>query len=546
MKPWLSQSIRRYIRAHLSFLIAFQTVCVMQYLLETVATSMVFSQFVDNPTFSSTAIRQSVLLFVAKFVLSTLKSWLELKLFPGMFSWFRNDLFREYLHIQNVHFDDRSVSADIRDLNEAIQLIQPVWFWVMTELIPAMTMMLFLVVYFLVKHPVVGAIQLAAASVNLYLIRGCLSTLFETYPERYAAYGKVLSDLEEKAQNVMNVILCNQIDQSVRDHADKEDEWLPLYTEECREIQRLVRYVTWSINVSTALSLFWMYRNTRTAEFVQAFLFFSFYTQTSDRVLDYIPEMMRLYSRMIMISNALHDKVFSHDSSDADALVHPDATIQYGDVELRDVCFSYFQDDQNPILSHLTWSIPAGRRVALRAPSGSGKSTLMKLLLKLYQPNAGEIRMDGIPLSHIDRTHLRESIHYVNQRTVLFHDTVMNNVLFGSPSFVEESDVEELVDRYHLQPILGDLHRMVDYGGVNLSLGMQKVIFLLRGVLHARRPQTKLLVLDEPLSSLDPYTRQSVVKMLREACRACTLIVITHDEVGDLVEETVELSALQR
>ena len=151
----------------------------------------------------------------------------------------------------------------------------------------------------------------------------------------------------------------------------------------------------------------------------------------------------------------------------------------------------------------------------------------MKLLLGMHEINDGRITIDGYDIRRINVVHLRDEVNYINQRTTLFNDTVLNNIKYGNKK--SDQEVIDVINQYKLMSIYQNLpdglYTIAGVNGTNLSLGMQKVTMLLRGLLK----QGKIVILDEPLAGLDAETRKRVLEMIQSLCKNKTLIVITHD-----------------
>ena len=155
----------------------------------------------------------------------------------------------------------------------------------------------------------------------------------------------------------------------------------------------------------------------------------------------------------------------------------------------------------------------------------------MKLLLNFYKPSEGTIYIDGKDLKAIDPEYVRKSMYYINQRTMLFNDTLLNNLRYGT-SFTEQ-EVSDFVRKYDLESVFNQsgenwLNTMVETNGSNISLGMQKVIFLVRGLLH----KAPIYLIDEPFTSIDENSRTKVLRLLDEETKGKTVLIITHDQNG--------------
>ena len=186
-----------------------------------------------------------------------------------------------------------------------------------------------------------------------------------------------------------------------------------------------------------------------------------------------------------------------------------------GRVEFDDVSFSYENDEGDPeqVLRDISFSVEPGEYVGLVGPTGAGKSTLMKLLLRFYDPDEGDVRIDGADVDEVTLQSLRDSIGYVNQEPFLFYGTARDNIAYGLDD-VDEADmhaaariagahefVEELPDGYDT---------MVGERGVKLSGGQRQRIALARAIL--RDPE--IMILDEATSHVDNETEAVIQKNL--------------------------------
>ena len=206
----------------------------------------------------------------------------------------------------------------------------------------------------------------------------------------------------------------------------------------------------------------------------------------------------------------------------------PDATeLQFdsGRLEFRDVSFSY--DPHRPILDSVSFSIEPGQKVAVVGASGAGKSTLVKLLFRFYDVSDGSICIDGQDIRELTQDSLRRSIGIVPQDTVLFNDSIFENVRYGRPEATNE-EVDQAIRLAHLETFISELpdgiHSMVGERGLKLSGGEKQRVGIARTIL--KRPP--ILVFDEATSSLDSRTEQAILTALREIAEEHTSLAIAH------------------
>ncbi|GKZ25602.1 hypothetical protein AbraIFM66951_002991 [Aspergillus brasiliensis] len=202
-----------------------------------------------------------------------------------------------------------------------------------------------------------------------------------------------------------------------------------------------------------------------------------------------------------------------------------------GDIEVSNVSFAYPSQPKRPVLNSTSFFFPAGETTFVIGRSGSGKSTLGQLLTRFYLPVSGEILIDGVPIQSLSIDWIRNNITLLEQRSVLFNESIFMNVAFGSRNFegLNKVDVRECIDLARLQSTIDDLPKGIDtcvgHGGDFLSGGQKQRVAIAR----ARLRDTPILIMDEPTSALDATNRVEITKAIREWRRGKTTIIITHD-----------------
>ena len=208
------------------------------------------------------------------------------------------------------------------------------------------------------------------------------------------------------------------------------------------------------------------------------------------------------------------------DSQDATTLV-----TREGRIEFEQVSFAYHDD--RPILSNVSFTVEPGSKVAVVGESGAGKSTLVKLLFRFYDPASGRIIIDGQNIAGVTQHSLRQHIGIVPQDTVLFNDSIFENIRYGRPD-ASEDDVHEAIRLAHLDQFISQLpegaQTKVGERGLKLSGGEKQRVAIARAIL--KRPA--IMVFDEATSSLDSQSEQAILRALREVAKGHTSLVIAH------------------
>ncbi len=196
-----------------------------------------------------------------------------------------------------------------------------------------------------------------------------------------------------------------------------------------------------------------------------------------------------------------------------------------GEIEFRNVSFAYTPG--RPVLQNINLHIKPGETIALVGHTGAGKTTLANLILRFYDPDKGEILIDGVDIRRIKLKSLRRIVSYVPQETYLFPGTVLDNIRLGKPDASDE-EVVEICKRLGIHQFIERLPHgyQTDAGeaGKKLSTGEKQLIAIARAML--RNPA--IVILDEALSSVDTATEELIRRAMRELMKGRTSIVIAH------------------
>ena len=203
----------------------------------------------------------------------------------------------------------------------------------------------------------------------------------------------------------------------------------------------------------------------------------------------------------------------------------PPLDVHRGEVTFRDVVFGY--DPNRTILQRISFSVPAGKRVAIVGPSGAGKSTISRLLFRYYDVGSGAVEIDGQDVRGVSQASLRAAIGIVPQDTVLFNDTIYHNVAYGRPS-ASPAEVERAARLARIHDFVVSLpegyETRVGERGLKLSGGEKQRVAIARTILK----DPPILVLDEATSALDTRTEKEIQASLDEVARGRTTLVIAH------------------
>lgn len=195
------------------------------------------------------------------------------------------------------------------------------------------------------------------------------------------------------------------------------------------------------------------------------------------------------------------------------------------DIEFKNVCFSYVKGRQ--VLKDISFKVGKGESFAIAGPTGCGKTTLINLLMRYYEPDSGDILINGRSIRDIPRTELRHFVGFVSQDAWLSDDTVMENIRFSGPSVTDEqvfdaskrsgcdSFIRKLPKRYN---------EMIDGDRDDISEGQKQLLTIAR----AMASDPAIMILDEATSSVDVVTEARIQKAVRQLLNGRTGIIIAH------------------
>ncbi|KQW86232.1 ABC transporter ATP-binding protein [Devosia sp. Root413D1] len=211
-----------------------------------------------------------------------------------------------------------------------------------------------------------------------------------------------------------------------------------------------------------------------------------------------------------------------------------------GDMRFEAVRFGY--DPQHPVLDGLSFAVRSGECVAITGPSGAGKSTIAQLLLRLADPDAGAVRLNGSDLRDVAGPELRQRVALMTQDAPVFLDTIRVNLRVGRDD-ADDAALWRVLEAVHLAEFVrglpGQLDAVVGEAGRTLSAGQARRICLSRTLLS----RADVIVFDEPTSGLDAETEAAFLAELPELTRGRTAIVITHAVVPETFDRVLELRA---
>ena len=292
-----------------------------------------------------------------------------------------------------------------------------------------------------------------------------------------------------------------------------------------------------------------LYRNKKinTVKFITTITILTLLREKLDALFTQIPDFLRYFGNI-----QVNSKHLSHIGKRIEKLEKMKKNkkkneLNFDNIKFENVSYSYKNNNENKFIfknKNLEINIEDNSIIGITGESGSGKSTIMKLLIKVYPINEGNILIDNINIKNMDTNILRKHITYVNQNSKLFDEKVINNLLYGC----NEKDIcKKRLDIILKYPTIANLYKNVniykkDAGqlGENLSGGQRQVANLISGLINP----SKILILDEPTNALDPKLKNEIIEIIIEFKKyKKAIFIITHDkEVFQIFDQQIKLT----
>jgi len=536
--------VKDYISENKFIFFLYIFVCCFGYFIRVIILSLLFGKFwsLDKDKFVS-IIKQICFVWILLSIIYIIWTRLNYRIVPDFLGYIRMRLVKKYISMNETNFNNNNVNEDVNNIFELSRNMKDVFVWVCEVLLPILVLIVILNLYFLFNYQIVGIINIVGNIVNCMISLTSYSKLIDSANLRLDKFIYLNGKVNENFNNLFNAYINNRTSDIVNEQKKIELDYYNCFESQMKEVELFGIKLRYNNYFFAFLTLFFLYKNYSKEEFVNCLIIYAFYLTSIENMIDNVPSIVST------IGNAIrnYEKLNNTEYVEQKRLISKIENFK-GEINFNKVTFKYPFDETNTyVIKNFSLYIPSKSKVAIIAQSGSGKTTLIKLLLGFYSIEEGEILLDGININSIEPTLIRSHINYINQKTLLLNDTIMNNMRYGNDKTEEE--IIQLLNQYDLLKVFNPpleqpercLQKIVEKDGNNISLGMQKVIYLVRGIMR----DCNIYVFDEPLTSIDPNTRQNVINMIKSKTENKTLIIITHDmEITSIVDKVINFDEI--
>jgi len=485
---------------------------------------------------------QICLLWFLFIILFHIKNNLTSYLIPKLLSDIRNVMFKGFVKKTSEDFKEAKQGELISRILEVSRAIKDIFNAIQNHIIPiTFTSIISIIVITLIEFKI-GIIIIIGCIIHIFFDIALIPRIFTRSVEREAVFLNTVQEYTNSFSNLMNVFLNNQEDSTIQKNKDNEDEHSKLFSETwlLADTASLIGTIITIITFIIVLLKFFDMRAKKEISVVNITsitIILLYFIGNIRKLQDEIPYIATKFG-VVENSREFIESIINID----DDANREDQETEYDSIKISNLTFNY---KDKVILDNLNLEVKPEEKIALIGPSGTGKTTLMKLLLKLHKVDSsnGTIMIGDTNINDLSRSQVRNHITYINQKTTLFDTTIMENLMFGNNK--TEAEVKQLLKSYDLQIIfdkVGGIYANAGVSGSNLSLGMQKIVIIIRGILR----DAKILLIDEPLAGLDAKTRVKVLNLIRHECKDKTMIIVTHDkEVYEVVDRVLDMKQIQ-
>ena len=543
-----------FIKENIYLFILFILSILLSYPLEAVVLPQIYSSFftsikkgADKKVFIKYFIYIiSVLIII--YLSYILMGYVEIKFLPKMNEYIINFLYtnillknkNNYTEIEFGKLISRTnlLPSSLRDFNNLL------FIWVCPK---AVTIIIIICYFFYVNYKL-GLVSLISFIIifiyNCYNYNKCINTS----SIRYKYFEKQAENIHDKLSNIFSIYSAGNVNKELNSFYKDTSIYIDKFSDnlKCINNNKVVNIILLLISyILLNLSVIYFYYKKEISLnlLIATLLTITYYIPCFYTITTTLRELIHTLGVFKEIDPFIKD-IYLYDkenkkNNNQNNMINNDKIIKNGNITIKDLSFGY---GNNIVIKNISLNIKAGEKIAITGSSGNGKSTLIKLLMGYYKVDDNMIYIDNIDVNEYELNNLRTQISYVNQNTKLFNTTIIENIKYGTT--MTDKDVIQMINDIGINDLYSNLEHgfnsKVGIGGDKLSGGQRQMIYILR----CFGKNNKIIILDEPTSSIDVHTKSLIMKAIKKLSKKCTLIIITHDkELLKLVERVVVIKS---
>lgn len=484
-----------------------------------------------------------ILVMFINILIIKFKDSIEGEITPNYLSFVRKKLFSKTIENNSNNYEDIKTGEYITRILDISRNMRDALNYILSAIIPNIIGIIIIIFYFFFINKKLGFIILFGLVVIIIVLYFMSTKLIMLSSNREGYYLNMSEKYNDSLSNLMNIYINNENESEI----NKNNELDKLHTDAMKKQYKL------STNISFLLYIFVFFifitiiimcynliikKEITISTFMTLTFILIYLIGYLDSLSDDIPWVL-VKLGIIHQSIPFFNKILINNNNEIDNIYDFNGIIEFNNIYFK------YPKSENYVLNNFNLKLYPEKKYGIIGNSGSGKTSLMKLLIGLYTINKGSITINNIDIKNINKNYLRKNITYVNQRTSLFNESVINNILYGN-NHINKKYIIDLLNKYDLNSVFSKLENGINnnagVNGTNLSLGMQKVVIILRGIIK----NYKIIIFDEPLAGLDSNTRIKIMNLIKDYCNNKTVIIITHDkEIIPYCDEIINMNDIK-
>ena len=463
---------------------------------------------------------------------------LENDLLTKLKSWSRHKMLEALILVNHENFSDENFSKLNSPIHRVADLFVAILNKIISNVLPNLIFLLVVSAYFFTVSPML----------SLFFFVGNVIVVFyywyfyDDMIKKNVEYEDKLFDTDSHLIDVLNnmdkIVYRGQYKEEIASFEKQSHENVKsgiAYYSMINNHSTVVSLIIWFVLVISLWYMLKMFMKKQMTPvfFVTSLTILLLYKEKIEWLLSEIPETFGFIGRIqTTLQYFTHIDKFYETILQKNRFTDDSKNLEFRKIEFKNVSYKYNGATTNVFENRSYVVYPVDSQIiGITGPSGRGKSTFVKLLLKMYKSDAGEILIDGKSIDSIDPTYLRENITYVNQNSKLFDKKVVDNMLYGCG---DREVCSYFLKRIMTYPNITKLYKNVDIEtkqagmlGENLSGGQRQVVNMIGGLINPSR----ILILDEPTNALDPALKKEVIGLIKEFSQyKQAVMIITHDK----------------
>ena len=502
----------------------------LAYPIDTILIPKVSSEFFQNVKPDSTnefykrylfyAILAFLIIYTSYFIINKLDS----ELVPKFEKYVDDSIYTYILNKNQDDFKNPEIAELLHRMHVIPSAINGVMLSLIERVLPQIITIICIIIYLFFVNKTLGRISL-----TFFVIYGLVMYIFSNNCELVSLKNEILNEekqniLTDKFQNLFSIYSNGKIKDEIIENEIVTETFKDV-TEQNMKCNNKIKTFNLYFSVFIVLSLIIvaviLYKQNKITHVVliAAILIINYLPHNIQSIGYSIPNIINNYT-VINKNKRFIDDVFNVRPENEKVL-----TITDGHISINGITFGYA--DKENIFNNFSLDIPAKSTIQILGESGKGKSTLIKLITGYYKLKGGQILIDGTDISTVNLNELRKSISYISQNNVLFNKSIFENIRYGNNQSKEY--ITNLINRLNITLFNNlDLDAQAGIMGDNLSGGQKQMIHILRAICK----DNKIVIMDEPTSSIDTTNKEQILNALKELSKNSTMILITHESLG--------------